>query len=128
MFRIILILVAISTLLGFSSSNLSALVAQISSASLLSDVNPLESLGRVTGPIDGFLKGLDRYISIKPWLSKSTLESVSGFEGTLDSIDNISLEQAFRITKSGFVLLANILVTILEIVLSILRSILGLIG
>lgn len=127
MFRIILTLVVISTLLGFSSFNLSALVAQISSASLLSDVNPIEALGRVTGPLDGFLKGLGRYADIKPWLPKSALGGISGLEGILDGVDNLSVGQVFKIAKSGFILMANILVILLEIVLSILRSILGLI-
>ena len=102
------------------------LVSQ-SSANSLSEINPLESLGKVTAPIDSLLGGLDRYIDVRPWLPKSALESVSEFEGTLDTIDNISIGQALRIAKSGFVLVANILVTILEIALSILRGILGLI-
>lgn len=127
MFRIILTLVLVSTLFGFSSSNLSALVAQISSTSLLSDVNPIEALSRVTGPLDGFLKGLGRYADIKPWLPKSALGGISGLEGALDGIDNISIGQALRMAKSGFILVANILVTILEIGSSVLKNILGLI-
>lgn len=128
MFRIILTLVVVSTLLGFSGSNLSALVAQISSANNpLSDINPTEALSRVTGPLDGFLKGLGKYADIKPWLPKSALGGISGLEGVLDGIDNISVSQAFKIAQSGFILVANILVIILEIVLSILRSILGLV-
>lgn len=106
---------------------LSALVSQISSNGSLSEINPIESLGRVTGPLDSFLNGLGRYADIKPWLPKSALESISGFEGTLDSIDNISVGQVLRMTKSGFVLVAGILVTILEITLRILRGILGLV-
>ena|SRR3989344_5560686 len=131
----IIITLIISLLLGFTSPisslglNLSNqnLFSQISSVNSLSEINPLESLGKVIAPLDNMLGGLGRYIDIKPWLPKSALESVSGFEGTLDTIDNISVGQALRIAKSGFILVANILVTILEIVLSILRGILGLI-
>lgn len=103
------------------------LFSQISSTSLLFEINSIESLSRVTGSLDGFLKGLGRYADIKPWLPKLALESISGFEGTFDNIDNISVGQALRIAKSGFVLVAGILVAVLEIVLRILRGVLGLI-
>ncbi len=103
------------------------LFSQISSTNSLSEINPLESLSRVTAPLDSLLGGLGRYIDIKLWLPKSALEGVSRFEGTLDSIDNISVGKALRIAKSGLILVANILVTVLEMALSILRSILGLI-
>lgn len=131
----IVITVIVSILLGvtgpttslWANQNLFSQISQISSARPLSDINPIESLSRVTGPLDGFLKGLGRYADIKPWLPKSALEGISGFEGTLDSIDNLSVGQVLRMAKSGFVLVAGILVAVLEIVLRILRGILGVI-
>ena len=129
----IIITLIISVLLGvtgpISSLGLNLqnqnVFSQISSINSLSEINPLESLNRVTAPIDSLLRELDRYIDIKPWLPKSALESVSEFEGTLDTIDNISIGQALRIAKSGFILVVNILVTVLEVTLSILQGILG---
>lgn len=128
----IIVTVIVSMLLGVTSPITSLwanqnLFSQISLTGPLSDINPIESLSKVTGPLDGFLKGLGRYADIKPWLPKSALEGISGFEGTLDSIDNISVGQVLRMAKSGFVLVAGILVTVLEIALKILRSVLGLI-
>jgi hypothetical protein len=132
---ITLITLIISILLGVTGSNAllgvnlhdQSLFSQISYVNSLSEINPLESLSKVTAPLDSLLGGLGRYIDIKPWLPKSALDSVLGFESTLDTVDNISIGQALRIAKSGFILVANILVTILEIVLSLLRSVLGLI-
>lgn len=103
------------------------LFSQVTYASSLSEVNPLESLGKVTAPLDSLLGGLGRYTDIKPWLPKSALEGISGLEGTLDSIDNVSVGQVLKIAKSGFILIASILVTVLEIALRILRSVLGVI-
>ena len=131
----IIITIIISVFLGVTSpiSSLGLnlpnrnLFSQISSKSSLSEINPLESLGKVTAPLNSLLGGLGRYIDIKPWLPKSALESISGFEGTLDSIDNLSTGQVLRVAKSGLILVANILVTVLEIALSLLRSVLGLI-
>ena len=131
----IIITLIVSVLLGVTSPisylgiNLSSqnLFSQISSSNSLSEINPLESLGKVTAPLDSMLGGLGRYIDIKPWLPKSALDGISGFEGTLDSIDNLSAGQVLRVAKSGLILVANILVTVLEIALSILRGILGLI-
>lgn len=128
----IIVTIIISMLLGVTSPTFflqtnQNLFSQISSTGSLSDINPLESLSRVTGPLDGFLKGLGRYTDIKPWLPKSALGGISGFEGILDSVDNMSVGQVLRIAKSGFILVANILVTVLEIALRILRGILGLV-
>lgn len=132
----IVVTVIVSILLGVTGPVTSLwanqnLFSQISSTGgrPLSDINPIESLSRVTGPLDGFLKGLGgRYAEdIKPWLPKSALEGISGFEGTLDSIDNLSVRQVLRMARSGFVLVAGILVAVLEIVLRVLRGILGVI-
>lgn len=131
----IIITVIVSVLLGVASPiiplgiNLPSqkLFSQISSTNSLFEINPLESLGKVTAPLDSMLGGLGRYLEIKPWLPKSALESISGLEGTFDSIENISVGQALRIAKSGFILVANIMVTVLEIALSLLRGILGII-
>lgn len=114
---------------NLSGQNLFSQISSTSSLSSLFEINPLESLGKVTEPLDSMLGGLGRYllVDIKPWLPKSALERISGFEGTFDNIDNISVGQALRIAKSGFILAANIMITVLEIALSLLRGILGLV-
>ncbi len=133
----IIITIIVSMLLGVTSPIISFgvnlpsknLFSQISSTNSLSDINPLKSLGKVTAPLDSLLLlgGLGRYADIKPWLPKSALEGISWFEGTLDNIDNLSVAGVLMVARSGFILVANILVTVLEIALSILRGILGLI-
>ena len=105
--------------------------SQLSTKDLLG-VNPIDSLGNVTAPLDTIWKSIDsrlnEFIDSKsvnlPGPLKSTLESRLA---VLDRFDNLSVWQVFEIVKSAFILVANILVTVLEISLSILKSVLGLI-
>ncbi len=123
------------------------LFSQISQIKNLSELNPTEALGNVTIPFDKILKVLGQKFNIsssediKNLLGVGSIDSLrdgttvteaskSALGGRLalgDTLSNISLGQALGMAKSAFILVANILVTVLEVVLWVLKGIIGLV-
>lgn len=99
----------------------------------------MESLENATAPLNDIWKALSKKLdienlvdSIKSFLNgrtaggtalKSSLESGLGVQDT----STVWQVQVLGIAKSAFILIANILVTVLEIVLWLLKGVLGLI-
>jgi len=94
----------------------------------LSEVNPLESLERITLPFDGILTGLrDRFnIKLPNNLTPGPLKSLERRFTVQDTSDDISTDKILMIAKSGFVLVAQILIAVMELTLVVLKGILGL--
>ena len=105
----------------------------------LSEINPTQSLGNVTAPLDNIWKALGQRFNINgfddikrllngnsdsasPEASKLSLGGSLGINGT-----SMTLGGIFGIVKSAFILAANILVIVLEFVLKALKFLLGLV-
>lgn len=103
----------------------------------LSEVNPINSLNNATAPLNAIWKALGDKLniqgldSIKDFVNgqtdsialKSSLGSGLGVQDT-----STTMWQVLGIAKSAFMLAANILVAVLEIVLWLLKGVLGLIN
>jgi len=104
----------------------------------LSEINPLESIGNVVPPINLIFDALSQKLNnsglggIKDYLQNNTQKEASNLplEGRLnaqDTLGAISAWDVLGIVKKGFVLTAQILVTVLEIATWGLKAILGLV-
>ena len=128
--------IIVSTLLGVLTPNVSPgvnfypqnLFSQISSNLTeikLSEVNPMESLGKVTLPFDKVWEALSSKLNLDVGTysgpSKSSLTGRFGLE------DTSGIGQTLGVAKSAIILVANILVAVLEIVLWAIKGIIGLI-
>jgi len=93
------------------------------------EINPLKSLNNVTAPLDNIWRGLGSQINIKlpDNLNPGPLKALDSQLGVKNTLDNISVWQTLGMFKEAFIIGAQILVVLLEVVLQILRSILGLI-
>jgi len=115
---------------NFSSHDLLSQITSKFQKTNLSEVDPLESLGNVMAPLDSIWKAiigsklnLDEVGLLE--LLKSGPEARSNLQ---DTLGDISAPKALGMAKEVFIFVANILVAILETVVSILRGILGLIS
>src|SRR3989344_3394396 len=120
---------------NFPSQNLfSQIVSKLPKKSL-SGVNPMESLSNVTAPLDNVFRAIKDQLggsdSIKSFLGnddtlprrvKSSLVSSFNLE------DTSATWQAIGILKSVVILVAKILLAVLQIATTVLRSILSLIS
>lgn len=103
----------------------------------ISEVDPMGPLGNVTAPLDNLWKAVGQRLNIQsiediksffrggdaPRALKSSLGSDLASQDTSNTVWRV-----LGIAKSAFVLIANIFVAILEIVLWLLRGVLGLIS
>jgi len=103
------------------------------SPSNLSEINPMESLGNATAPLDSLFKAIGDHMGgldgIKSFLGGGSTQgqAKSSLMSVFSSRDTSDTGQAIGIIKSAVILVANILLVVLEVVTSILRGILGLI-
>ncbi len=142
----IIVTIIVSALLGFGSplnfiganflsgnQNISKnLFSQISSNlsdKKLSNLNPIDSLGRATAPLDAIWKALGPQIKSFLDSNASGLKgaSKSSLEGQLSQNDTSDQGQGYGVIKSTFILIGNIFVAVLEIALWLLKGLLNLV-
>lgn len=119
-----------------SAQQESSFTSQISSkvSKNLSEVDPLGSLGKATAPLDNIWKALGPYIKGLIGPDEGPMDSIyspqakSALEGRLGFLGNLDTTSIFGVAKSAFILIANILVTVLEIALWLLKAVLGLVN
>ena|SRR3989344_2853476 len=111
----------------------SQITSQVQKKSL-SEVNPLESLDGVTTPLDNVFKAIGDRLGgldgIKGFLGGSSNSALSGrvkssLLGSFDSGDTSGTSWMMEMLKSGFVLVAKIFLAVLQVVTSIIKTILG---
>lgn len=94
----------------------------------LSRINPMDSLGNATAPLDAIWKALIDKISIKDIGVYTSGPLKSSLVSRLSSKDTSTMGQAFGVAKSAIILIGNIFVAVLEIALWAVRGILSLFG
>jgi len=95
------------------------------------DVDPMSNLKNVTGPLDSIWEALGGQIrsSLDDRSSSSLPEALKSSLGTNISDKDISnVSQGLKIARTAFILIANIFITVLEIVLWLLKGILKMVG
>lgn len=98
----------------------------------LQNLNPTDSLGRVTGPLDSLWKALGQKLNINSFSDVKNFVNNPSVPGALNSslesglrAPDTSTSNVLNIAKSAVVLVANILVIVLELVLWALKGALG---
>jgi len=130
---------------NFPSKNLfSQIISQLPNPALkksLSEIDPMESLGNVTAPLDSVWEAIGS--RLKVFISNN--KTAGSLSGPLKSSPDESLTnkdtsattwfdklttngQVLGIAKSTVILIANILIAVLEIVLWVLRGLLKLVS
>ena len=94
----------------------------------LSEVNPMESLSNVTGPLNNIWKTLEGPLRILGGDTASSGPLKPNLEGRLSSWDTSTTGQILEKGKSALILIGKILVVVLEISLSILKWLLSFTG
>ena len=95
----------------------------------LSEVNPLDSLGNATAPLDAIWKAIGSKINWSSSIGSYTSGPLkSSLASRLSSKDTSTMGQAFGVAKSGLILIGNIFVAVLEIALWLIRGILSLVN
>src|SRR3989338_1674225 len=120
---------------NFPSQNLfSQIVSKLPKKSL-SEVNPMESLSNVTAPLDNVFRAIKDQLggsdSIKNFLGgDSTLSGrvKSSLVSSFNSGDASGTWQAIGMLKSVFILVTKIFLAVLQIAMTVLKAILGLVS
>lgn len=119
----------ISPGVNFPSQNLfSQIISQLPKNNL-SEIDPMKSLGNVTGPLDNVWEALGG--QLKGFLNSKDTSLLGPLKSSLGSglgVENTSTAwKVLGIAKSALILTANILVAVLEVALGLLKGMLGLI-
>jgi len=93
-----------------------------------SDIDPLQSIGNVTAPLDKIFEAIGGKINLDSINLPKTLKSGPEARSNLKEIlGDLSAQEVLGMARGAFIFVANIFIVILEVVLSIVRGILGLI-
>ena len=126
----------ISPGVNFPSENLfSQIISQLPTRSL-SEINPMESLDNATAPLNSIWKAFSEKLNIRglDGIKKTFLNGQTGGKALKSSLesglgvqDTSTIWQVLGMAKSAFILIANILVAVLEVVLWLVKGVLGLV-
>lgn len=124
-----IIIIVAGLIMMFSGFVFAISPGKINQISNLSEINPLKSLGNVTAPLDNIWRDLSSRLNIKLELpeniSPEPLKSLENQLAVKSTLDNVSVWQVLTMAKSAFILIAQILITVMETAIWVLKGILN---